>query len=370
MFLVSGAGALGAAQLPEALPEQALLSFAVKQCRPLADLIESGRFQQLVNPDLESEEEIQTLAADCQEVIASLSAMETARGRLPDALESVRGLCRLYLFFAQEGERVGFATSDDKALVRLREEVGLAPPRGFAFVSYFSSGKQVPEVEAAFTREETRGVTVFCRYIAIRREPVAPGKGRSEAARLRGILSHELVHGYVNSLLGWEHQRDLPKWFHEGCALYFAGNKPEELLSVSRRRAPGAMYTVVETSVLPEDYRNYRLVFVYLSRLKGEQAFYRFVRETIAEHSLDKSLSALAGTDSWEALLKAAKHWQDLQGYRFGLLALLLLLAIYTVHAVHSEWYEHQRLISAKTAVLLLLVAGLAYFAVKVLPGL
>ena len=370
ILLLSLSGAASAGEPTDKSVEQALFAVAVQNCEPLARLLESGGVEKLTNPDMESEEEIARLAADCREIVSSLSAMEAALGELPDALDSVRGLCRLYLLFTDRGERIELATAEDRALIRLREEAGLPPPPGFAFVCYFPTEALPPEVQEAFRQEETRGVTIFSRYVAIRNDPAPKEKERSQLAARRRVVSHELVHCYVNCLLGPGHKADLPRWFHEGCAIHFAGNEPQELLYVSQRRASGAIYKVVETSTLPEDYRNYHRVFVYLSKLKGEEAFFQFVRETIADRSLDHSLPELAAVGSWEELLQAAKHWERIRGNRFACLLLLALLAIYTLHALHSEWYENYRLISAKTAFLLIMLAALAYFVVRVLPHL
>ena len=138
--------------------------------------------------------------------------MERALEELPSSLESVRDLCRLYLFFTEQGERVELAASDDPALVRLREQVGLPSPPGFAFVCYFPSDALPPEIEEPFRREETRGVTIFSRYVAIRDDPAPKEKERGRRLAQRRVVSHELVHSYVNSLLGPEHSSDPSPW--------------------------------------------------------------------------------------------------------------------------------------------------------------
>jgi hypothetical protein len=387
IVLLSVCGAVPAGELADHAAESALFAVAVRNCEPLARLLDSGGastqlslappraesrggIEKLTDPDMEREDEIERLAADCREIVEFLSHMDPALDELPPVLESVRGLCRLYLLFTERGQRVRLATSDDPALVRLREDAALPPPLGFAFVCYFPSDALPPEIEEPFRREETRGVTIFSRYVAIRDDPAPKEKEPGRRAAQRRVVSHELVHSYVNCLLGPGHRGDLPKWFHEGCAIHFAGNQPQELLYVSQRRAGAAIQKIVETSTLPEDYRNYHLAFLYLSKLRGKEPFYRFVRETIAERSLDQTLPQHADVTSWEELLQAAKHWERIRAYRFASLVLLALLAIYTLHALHSEWYEHYRLLSAKTALLLVLLAGLIYFVVRVLPTL
>ena len=52
--------------------------------------------------------------------------------------------------------------------------------------------------------------------------------------RRQQTLEHELVHVVLNSHLGI-HARDLPLWFHEGCAVTFSGQPGSQ---TERRQGP------------------------------------------------------------------------------------------------------------------------------------
>ena len=65
-------------------------------------------------------------------------------------------------------ELVMLATTRDPAIARLREEVGMRPPRGLVYLKYYPSRDLMPEaISSAFDSPSIRAVTMSCRYIAV-----------------------------------------------------------------------------------------------------------------------------------------------------------------------------------------------------------
>lgn len=259
------------------------------------------RLDYYANPTAATEAD---LARDLREIPADLADAEAPGSEVPPAaLAELRRRADRFRAFAAGGRRITLATSQDPALVALRERVGLAPPSGFAFVR---AGLDPRAYGAA--NPDVRGLTVPFRYIILRPQvAIDPARGTG-AGPDRSVLSHELVHAYLNAILGTR-QSGLPIWFHEGAALFFADNRAEEVIEI--RTPDGAN---LRRSTLPEDYRQYRMVFDYLRHIRGEAAFQRFVVRSVADAGVDRSLPELVGAPApaFPRLVAAAES-RDLQ---------------------------------------------------------
>lgn len=188
-------------------------------------------------------------------------------------------------------ERVRFRDLKDPAALRLRYEVGLAPPVGYLFMRHYLTGRGMPPVVARkFARHDNAAaMTIICRYVAIATRLESQGSWAwSSPQAVQDAISHEIVHAYINSLLEPAAAVRFPTWFHEGCALYYGGN-------------PGWEVT--------QEYRRYLGIFQYIAAAKGEDGLAGFVRAAVQSRSLAEALRSI-GYPSQETLLRNAKQWQ------------------------------------------------------------
>ena len=210
--------------------------------------------------------------------------------------------------------RVRFADLRDPAVRRLHYEVGLPLPPGYVFIRrYLTSGEMPQRLRRRFDRHDNAAaMTLWCRFVAIaQRAERERSWAWSSPGAVEKAVSHELVHAYINSLLGPEHLPGLPKWFQEGCATYFGGALGWE---VSR------------------EYERYLSVMRYIAAVKGKRGLARFVRESVRAHSVNAGLEAV-GFKSEKQLLRAADAWA--RGARLKVhLTLAALLALGFMAAV------------------------------------
>jgi hypothetical protein len=191
-------------------------------------------------------------------------------------------------------------------------------------VRIFPSREIMPElVRRSFEDENVAGVTIFTRYIAVlAEEKDARAEKILQAQALPLTLSHELVHAYVNAVLGEDDFTNLPRWYSEGLAIYFSGSGIEH-----RVVTPG--FEVVLTS--PAEYIGYRDNFRYLEDQLGKEQL-----EILVSASLEEKDPALLYRDlgiSSEAELVAARDsWLKRQNaLRVGIGTTLVLLAAYGI---------------------------------------
>ena len=131
---------------------------------------------ELANPVLRSQEEIDGHAAVCRRLLALPQPQGDPSLSSPGLLLK-QSLARLFMTFARPGrgragvepghlQLIDLETHDDPALLLLRERVRLSAPRGYVFVRTFSSRHAMPsDLLVAFQRENTRGVTFLGRYV-------------------------------------------------------------------------------------------------------------------------------------------------------------------------------------------------------------
>ena len=224
-----------------------------------------------------------------------------------DKIELVEFLAKVAAFTSTEtvqGESyfiMNFAQSDDTVLRRLRREVLLPAPLGGAIVRVYLFDETMPPPIRALFQEQTRGITIGGCFVAVRATNMSPQEREA-------VISHELVHAYINSYLGPD-SKELPRWFHEGVALYLPDVKNVYL-------------SHMQIDVSPVDYREYRAIFRYLDSTLGRRGVAKFIRQAVEQQSVDEPLYAAIGTASYDELRnralrprwwpEAPKWWPDL----------------------------------------------------------
>jgi hypothetical protein len=287
-----------------------------------------GWFEALVNPSVTSQTDINVRTELYRPVHECLVS-----GEVNDDLDSLRRLTEYFLIFAagdfmeeadSELHLVDLSTSDDPAVVRLRDDLSIPAPEGYIFVRIFPSRQAMPElVRRAFEDENVAGVTIFTRYVAVlAEEKEVRAEKILQAQTLPVTLSHELVHAYVNSHVGQEVFTQLPRWYSEGLAIYFSGSGIEH-----RAVTPG--FEIVMTS--PAEYAGYRDNFSYLEAQVGVDRL-----ETLIATSLEQNDSALLywelGISSEEELVASRASWLRRQNaLRVGIGTVVILIVAFGI---------------------------------------
>lgn len=290
----------------------------------------------LANPIFTSQNEI-------DHAIAFYSRVHDCLQSLPDdemteLLQAVDFLSQYFLIFADGSdipnhpsslELVDFRSSDNPAIIKLRDEIGLLPPIGFIYVRYYPSRQEMPDlIEKAFENPQVAGVTILSRYIAILDEPKLSWPERFlQGKTMPGTHAHELVHAFINASLldstGPNHI-DLPKWFEEGLANYISGSgKPHTVITPD--------YSMTQTA--SDEYQRYELYFHYLESRLGREGLNREIRNAILAEDSSQVYSSL-GISNIQQLDALAVKWREKQLFARsaagGALLLLFLGYLYS----------------------------------------
>ena len=261
-------------------------------------------FATLTNPVLTSETEIDARLREHQHLLGCFADYR-AKGPLSPVLQTLERLTEYFVIFASKPrDLVDLSTSRDPAVLKLRDQVHLAPPPGFIYIRYFDDKSQLPAaIRPAFDNPETQAVTLWGRYIAVLRPADATSAERQLATRtMPKVLSHELVHAYINGGLRLSESEKLPRWFQEGCAVYFSGSGGTEA-AVEINGASWTIYTVKDT----REYREYGMLFRELERRIGKPQLYSSVRESVERRDPSVLLRA-AGVSTADEIIFAAKE--------------------------------------------------------------
>lgn len=263
-------------------------------------------FEQLVNPTLTTQDQI-------SERLDLYSKIHACIGNDPESLPYelfvIQRLTEYFLIFAggfdtPENETVLVLTSleqsDDKGIVRIRDKAGIPPPKGYIFVRFYSSRHVMPDlVYQAFQSENVSGATILMRYVAILSEKGTQPQEVLRRLALPETISHELVHAYINSILGLR-GIDLPEWYREGIAIYFSGS--------------GRLHTTVSGDFViyttpPEEYQQYDTNFKYLEAQLGRKILLERIRQSV-EQADPAVLYQDLGIANYQDLAARASEWQ------------------------------------------------------------
>ncbi|BCW98795.1 MAG: hypothetical protein KatS3mg024_1622 [Armatimonadota bacterium] len=281
----------------------------------------------VVSFEVRSLEDLERLQRRCRIIIESLPAGPEAQDAR-DTVMTVEDFASPQTAPGEELLLVSFTHSDDPAIRRLRDSVGLKPPEGAAVVRVYPTPAEMPSGIRRLFRGETAGITFLTRYIAIWTE----GRSDEETADL---LSHELAHAFVLSLLGLEANR-LPQWFHEGLALHLSGGKTQYISHQD--------YGHTRVSWSPRDYNEWRRAFRYLDRRFGTEETERFIREAIETRDAEGALRKVIGLSGYPELARLARRrWLLEQTTRAGAILGLLALAAYLLRL--RAWRERREML-------------------------
>jgi hypothetical protein len=160
-------------------------------------------------------------------------------------------------------------------------------------------------VRQAFEDQNTVGVSMLTRYVAILAEDQDSFIDfELQSQSLPKTISHELIHAYVKSVLGFDNSARLPTWYHEGLAIYFSGSG-------------GSSYVYLTPSITiktgsPEDYEQYELNFKYLEAELGRERLLVLIKQCIEKSDSSLLYKDLGiSSDNW--LDASARGWQAKQ---------------------------------------------------------
>jgi hypothetical protein len=189
---------------------------------------------------------------------------------------------------------VSFGKSDTRVFRVLREEFHLPPPAGDAVVRIFDDTNDLPPALGSFARgsPETAGACFGTRFIAVLRAD----------EDLEDLVSHELVHAYVMSLLGSDADV-FPNWFHEGLALNISRNPVTAIAG----ETPSAGLRI---SMLTAQYRQYKHVFDRIEKRLGRARYVAAVSECLRDRRLGP-LYAATGAADYAGLVGFADTWSS-----------------------------------------------------------
>ncbi len=295
----------------------------------IAEDVKGFNLEELLNPVYSSKEEIKKARETYKSAYADLDYLLELKkiirkGKAPptdedlNILRVVKQLIELFLVFTETDEKfykgldyewVNLKTSRYSTVVKLREKVKIPPPEGFIYIKYFPNRESLPSaIQSVFGEESAKGATILGRYIAILKEREKElAKEELQKRVLPKTLYHELVHAYINSVLGLK-RGELPIWFQEGCAIYFSESGGMESATVREPKIEGVSY-ITATNLAPEDYVNYELVFNFLEDKLGKKRFYELIRKVVEEASVGPLLEEMK-TNSFEDLSTQAKAWR------------------------------------------------------------
>jgi hypothetical protein len=294
-----------------------------------------GWFEQLVNPTLTSSAAVeQTL----EEFTALYECLGGSGGEDSEEVVLIRTLLEYYLIFAggyhtPEGQSyldlIAFAECQDPAIIALRDQVGIPPPTGYVFVRYYASRAAMPTlIRQAFENPDVAGVTILIRYVAVLVEDTTNWQERAlQHLTLPGTISHELVHAYINSTLGFA-GIDLPDWYHEGLAIYFSGN--------------GESHTVIAPDLTvsrtpPQAYRRYQANFQFLEAELGKERLYQRIKTSLdSAQPSDLYSGLMIGND--QAFFERVSAWQQRRAFlKIGIFSLVIVLIVLGVIRIMPE---------------------------------
>lgn len=173
----------------------------------------------------------------------------------------------------RDGTRIDLGTCTAASVVKLRKTVGIPAPITVVLVKQFTRDSVPSEIQYAFARPNTQGVTINGRFIAI----IKSGFDQE----YRDVLNHELVHAYITLAS----PKPLPLWFQEASAVHFSTNVDRKVYGRPSEKTPGV--TEARVAELPEDYQRKLHNFHFLIEQVGPDKFYKWYRQAVATGDID-----------------------------------------------------------------------------------
>lgn len=282
--------------------------------------------EQLINPMLTSAEQVAVRYNLYAQVHRCLEADSAS---LANEYKTIYMLTDYFLIFIEGYETttdtqsfltIDPATSNDKAIVKIRDEAGISPPQGYIFARLFPSREAMPaSLQSIFKNEQVEGVTIFARYVAVLAEDKKLwGERLLQSMTLPETISHELVHAYVNARIGYENYSKLPTWYEEGIAIYFSGSGKNHTIVTPN-------LTITTTS--PADYQQYENNFNFLEAMYGRKQLLALINASI--NQADPSILYVnLKLDSDEAFIATASSWKNQRDNTHLGISLMLIILI------------------------------------------
>lgn len=228
-------------------------------------MTDDGSIRQVAAPNFTDPSAAKAFSTKCRQLAAELQSSYTPT---PD-------LQKLHHEALMAGEFLNgriyvLKSTKVPSITKLRDWVKIPAPDDVAYVRIYPNKESLPPfVQPAFTRPQTRGVTIDGRYIAIIQSPYPQ--------EMQDVLSHEMVHSYITLAS----PKPLPTWFQEGTAVYFSTGKEQKFYGREAGIPEGAM------SSLPEDYKNNLFIFSYLEQKVGRPKVYEMIRKSVETGNAD-----------------------------------------------------------------------------------
>lgn len=307
---------------------------------PLSDrLSEEEVYDRIANPALLTPQAVEDRIAHLSAVLKEVSAMEgsaISRGVLGQVThpKRLRRLMALFLEFAQPASgweldyidrRIALqmpSSIDPVSAQRLQTIIGrvhatlrekwqremkLTLPAGFLFIKLYADEDEMRREYGL--NPETVGVAFPCRFIAIAlpyQEQTFWGamKRAFVTEEFKQTVAHELVHAFCFMTVGYARARTLPRWFMEGFAVYFSGERRV------RTAIEGPGGTIIRDFGSTEEYRQFRRLFQFVEEKYGRGRLLQFVRRSLEGGSVKRALSSVLHLSDEVALVGAAVSWR------------------------------------------------------------
>jgi hypothetical protein len=355
-------------------------------------------YEEIANPSLSSKEEVKERITTYEALLDELNRFLASPPRKPEPglktkAEQAISLLTRFLDFTKDTEAREIIFIGDRLIINLPREldqsskhrvktiieekheatmkkwkarVNLPLSPGFIFVKLYERRDEMARDYQL--GPETAGVAFPCRYIAIALPyPDEQLWGRMKQffiqEEFKQTVAHEFVHSFCHTAVGFQHARDLPRWFQEGFALYFSG---ERRLRTAIEGPGGVTIRDVGST---EEYQEFKGLFQFILEKYGEEVLYAFVKTSLREHSVDKALAEVLHLSGKAGLVAAAADWsgekrkfQERAIFTVACLALLVLglfrgrwanvrwivilfiVWVATLHASLTRYYFHTSL--------------------------
>lgn len=275
---------------------------------------EAGSFEYFLNPPLRSMDHLNLFHRQVVEYRRSAFLIDRLSENQREYLWRVEAFSSPQTAPNETLQLELFAGSRDKAVRRLIDEVGLEPPPGGAVVRIYNVHDEMPPAVRSLFTEKIAGIA-YGRFIAVSAE----NRPRHEVP---DIVSHELVHAFVFALMGDTRSQKLPKWFHEGIALYLAESRAFYFSYPSLDRT--------QVSYSTKDYNDFRRLFEYLEHRLGRDGLHELIARCIREASVDAAFTEATGSSDFRKLVAMSDAWHhgiDMQRVYWFVLGFCLLMA-------------------------------------------
>ncbi|MFC1724691.1 hypothetical protein ACFL4T_03620 [candidate division KSB1 bacterium] len=204
-----------------------------------------------------------------------------------------------------------------KVLSKFKRSLNADIPQGVIFVWIFESRYKFSTI--LNLSDEIGGLTYLSRFIFMPLEyyrlydlPVA------DYENFERTFSHELAHSFFNSIVGIEHASSLPKWFKEGIAIYYGGDRKILFRGQTKRE-------------LSKEYKGYYDMFKYLRSDFGETKINELIIRTIQGENPLTLFENLFEYDNPEKYLSKKRRIFWMKFFVFVIILFLILNTVYKI---------------------------------------